>query len=130
APKYRAADTVVRKLIDLNKPWDQVEKAVDAAKRAIKADEGDEDKAKEKSEKEAARQRRAKGEEQLAEAEERKKGVTQYYEVEMDRKSVHMTHEGVAAAQDEAGVGSFYVGGNMEWPHLMEQSLRAHVVYE
>ena len=29
-----------------------------------------------------------------------------------------------------AGVGSFYVGNNMEWPHLMEQSLRAHVAYE
>src|SRR5204863_6202386 len=82
APKYRAADAVARKVIELGMPWDQVEKAVDAAKRAIKAAEGDEDKVKEKSEKEAARQRRAKGEEQLAEAEERKKGVTQYYEVE------------------------------------------------
>jgi len=29
-----------------------------------------------------------------------------------------------------AGVGSFYVGSNMEWPHLMEQALRAHVVFE
>src|SRR5437870_2468732 len=48
----------------------------------------------------------------------------------MDRKTVHMTHEGIAAAQEEAGVGSFYVGNNMEWPHLMEQALRAHVVYE
>ncbi len=27
-------------------------------------------------------------------------------------------------------MGSFYVGDNMEWPHLMEQALRAHVVYE
>ncbi len=27
-------------------------------------------------------------------------------------------------------MGSFYVGNNMEWPHLMEQSMRAHVVYE
>src|SRR6201999_3122981 len=45
-------------------------------------------------------------------------------------KSVHLTHEGIAAAQEAAGVGSFYVGNNMEWPHLMEQSLRAHVVYE
>ena len=27
-------------------------------------------------------------------------------------------------AQDAAGVGSFYVGNNMEWPHLMEQALR------
>ena len=25
----------------------------------------------------------------------------------------------VAAAQEAAGVGSFYVGNNMEWPHLM-----------
>src|SRR5215207_1948552 len=48
----------------------------------------------------------------------------------MARKSDHLTHEGIAAAQDAAGVGSFYVGNNMEWPHLMEQSLRAHVVYE
>ena len=50
--------------------------------------------------------------------------------MELDRKSVHLTHEGVAAAQEAAGVGSFYVGANMEWPHLMEQAMRAHVVYE
>src|SRR5205823_6731485 len=66
----------------------------------------------------------------LAEGEAKKTGITQYYEVELDRKSVHLTHEGIAAAQDAAGVGSFYVGNNMEWPHLMEQALRAHVVYE
>jgi preprotein translocase subunit SecA len=130
APKYRAADAVARKLIELNKPWTQAEKAVDAAKRAIKAAEGDEDKAKEKAEKEKARQRKADAEKQLEEAEAKKSGLTQYYEVELDRKTVHMTHEGIAAAQEAAGVGSFYVGSNMEWPHLMEQSLRAHVVYE
>src|SRR5688572_28827810 len=130
APKYRAADAVARKLIELNKPWTQAEKAVDAAKRAIKAAEGDEDKAKDKAEKEKARQRRAEAEKQLEEAEARKAGLTQYYEVELDRKTAHMTHDGIAAAQEAAGVGSFYVGSNMEWPHLMEQSLRAHVVYE
>jgi preprotein translocase subunit SecA len=27
-------------------------------------------------------------------------------------------------------VGSFFVGENMEWPHLMENAMRAHVVYE
>ena len=43
---------------------------------------------------------------------------------------MHLTHEGIAAAQDAAGVGSFYVGSNMEWPHLMEQAMRAHVVYQ
>jgi preprotein translocase subunit SecA len=131
APKYRAADAVARKVIELNKPWDAAEKAVDTAKRAIKAAKGDEDKAKgDKQAVEAARSRRAEAEKALVEAEAKKEGLTQHYEVEMDRKSVHLTHEGIAAAQDAAGVGSFYVGTNMEWPHLMEQSLRAHVVYE
>ncbi|MGH7213701.1 MAG: hypothetical protein ACREIT_02910 [Tepidisphaeraceae bacterium] len=130
APKYRAADEVARKVIALHKPFSEVEKAVDAAKRAIKAAEGDEDKASAKEEREAARQRAAAAQKQLEDAEKRKEGVTQYYEVELDRKSVHLTHDGIAAAQDAAGVGSFFVGANMEWPHLMEQSMRAHVVYE
>ncbi len=130
APKYRAADTVARKVIELNKPWDEVEKKIDQAKRAVKSAEGDEDKGENKDQKEKARQRRAAAEAQLAEAEKLKEGVTQYYETELDRKTVHLTHEGIAAAQEAAGVGSFYVGNNMEWPHLMEQSLRAHVVYE
>ena len=130
APKYRAADVVARKVMELHKPYAQAEKRVDAAKRAIKAAEGDEEKADSKEEKEKARQRKAKAEEELVHAEEELKKYTQYYEVELDRKSVHLTHEGIAAAQDAAGVGSFYVGNNMEWPHLMEQSMRAHVVYE
>ncbi len=128
--KYRAADVVARKIMELSQPWDQAEKAVDAAKRTIKSAEGDLDKARDKAEKERARKRREEGEKQLAEAEARKEGLTQYYEAELDKKQVHLTHEGVAAAQDAAGVGSFYVGNNMEWPHLMEQALRAHVVYE
>jgi preprotein translocase subunit SecA len=130
APKYRAADAVARAVIEKSKAWDTVERAVDAAKRAIKTAEGDEDRVKDKGEKEAARKRRAEAEKALEEAEKRKEGLTQYYEVERDKKSVHLTHEGIAAAQEAAGVGSFYVGNNMEWPHLMEQALRAHVVYE
>jgi preprotein translocase subunit SecA len=130
APKYRAADGVARKVIELNKPWDAVEREVDRWKRAIKAAEGDEDKARDKDEKEAARKRQEEAKAKLEETEKKKVGLTQYYEVELDRKSVHLTHEGIAAAQEFAGVGSFYVGNNMEWPHLMEQALRAHVVYE
>ena len=116
--------------MELHKPYAAAEAAEDAAKRAIKSAEGDEDKAKNSAEKESARKRQAEAKEQLAVAEKRKAGETQYYEVELDRKSVHLSHEGIAAAQDAAGVGSFYVGNNMEWPHLMEQSMRAHVVYE
>ncbi len=133
AAKYRAADVVARKVIELNKSWNAADAAADAAKRAIKAAEGDEDRAKTKGDKqgvEAARLRKRNAEAALSDAEKRKEGLTQYYEVELDRKSVHLTHEGIAAAQDAAGVGSFFVGNNMEWPHLMEQSMRAHVVYE
>jgi preprotein translocase subunit SecA len=130
APKYQRADVVARKVIELNRPWDEVEKEVDHWKRAIKAAEGDEDKARDKSEKEAARKRQEEARAKLEQTEKKKVGLTQFYEVELDRKSVHLTHEGIAAAQEAAGVGSFYVGNNMEWPHLMEQALRAHVVYE
>ncbi|MGA2440369.1 MAG: hypothetical protein ABSH08_05395, partial [Tepidisphaeraceae bacterium] len=130
AAKYRAADVVARKVMELHKPYGAAEAAEDAAKRAVKAAEGDEDKAKNSAEKEQARARQEQSKRQLEEATRRKEGLTQYYEVELDRKSVHLTHEGIAAAQDAAGVGSFYVGNNMEWPHLMEQSMRAHVVYE
>jgi preprotein translocase subunit SecA len=128
--KYLAADKVARAVIEKAKPWDAAEKACDDAKRAIKASQGDEDHVKTKEEKEAARKRGAAAQKQLEEAEKLKEGLTQYYEVERDRKSVHLTHEGIAAAQEAAGVGSFYIGNNMEWPHLMEQALRAHVVYE
>jgi len=50
--------------------------------------------------------------------------------VQLERKNVGLTHDGVQAAQDEAKIGSFYVGANMDRPHIIEQSLRAHVVYE
>ena len=58
AAKYRAADAVARAVIEKSKPWDTVERAVDAAKRAIKSAEGDEDRVKSKEEKEAARKRK------------------------------------------------------------------------
>jgi preprotein translocase subunit SecA len=131
AEKYRRADAVARRIVELNKPWDANAKIIEAAKRAIKAAEGDMDKYKGKADMVAAAlKRKEEAQRQLDEAEGKKAGLTQYYEVELDRKSAHLTHEGISAAQEVAGVGSFYVGDNMEWPHLMDQSMRAHVVYE
>ncbi|HWL92684.1 MAG TPA: SEC-C metal-binding domain-containing protein [Phycisphaerae bacterium] len=52
-----------------------------------------------------------------------------YYVVAKERKSVSLTHAGVSIAQEQLGVGSLYVGDNMEWPHLVENSVRAHIVY-
>ena len=61
---------------------------------------------------------------------EARRRLEPYYELQLDKKSAYLTHEGVTVAQDIAGVGSFYVGANMDWPHLMEQSLKAHLVYK
>ena len=128
--KYMAADIVARKIMELHKPYAAVEIECDQWKRAIKAAQGDMDKTKTKEEKAAVIAREKDAIQKLAEAEEKKLGLVQYYEVELDKKSVHLTHEGIAAAQEAAGVGSFYVGENVIWPHLMEQAMRAYVVYE
>ncbi|MEK6643035.1 MAG: SEC-C metal-binding domain-containing protein, partial [Planctomycetota bacterium] len=54
----------------------------------------------------------------------------QFYVVRREGKSVHVTHEGITVAQEQLGVGSLFVGANMEWPHLIENSVKAHVTYE
>jgi preprotein translocase subunit SecA len=66
----------------------------------------------------------------LPELEAQRDRFTQYYEVELDKKKATITHYGIAEAQKEAGVGSFYVGDNIDIPHLLEQSIRAHTVYQ
>ncbi len=57
-------------------------------------------------------------------------GHKQFYVVSKERKHVAVTHDGITVAQEQLGVGSLYVGSNMEWPHLIENAVRAHVVYE
>jgi preprotein translocase subunit SecA len=57
-------------------------------------------------------------------------GHTQYFVVELDRKSAHMTEHGAKAAQAELGIGTFYDGRNMNWPHHIDNALRAHLCYE
>ena len=130
AVRYRAADEVSRKILELHKPYGVIEREVGEAKRDIKASQGDLDKADGKPAREAATARVNAATKRLEEIDIRKQGITAYYETELDKKSVHLSHEGIAAAQEFAGVGSFYVGDNVDWPHLMEQSLRAHVIYE
>jgi preprotein translocase subunit SecA len=44
--------------------------------------------------------------------------------------TVNLTDEGVRAAEKLAGVESFYTAGNMEWPHLIDNSLKAHFLYK
>ena len=50
--------------------------------------------------------------------------------VQRDRKQAQITHDGVTFAQEALDIGSLYAGANVEWPHLIENALRAHKVYE
>ena len=44
--------------------------------------------------------------------------------------SVHLTEEGVREGERLAGVESFYTAGNMQWPHLIDNALKAHHLYK
>ncbi len=44
--------------------------------------------------------------------------------------NVNLTDEGVRHAEKLAGVESFYTAGNMEWPHLIDNALKAHHLYK
>ena len=52
------------------------------------------------------------------------------FEVNEKEHSAHLTDEGVRTAENLAGVESFYTAGNMEWPHLIDNSLKAHHLYK
>ena len=57
-------------------------------------------------------------------------GHKQFFVVEQDRKSAHMTEHGAKAAQQDLGIGTFYDSANMNWPHYLDNALRAHKVYQ
>jgi len=52
------------------------------------------------------------------------------FEVKEKEHTCHMTDEGIRHAEQLAGVESFYTAGNMEWPHLLDNALKAHHLYK
>jgi preprotein translocase subunit SecA len=128
-PRYQLADELAKKLVELQKPWQGIEDQVTLCKETMKGLEGDIRQTREKSEVPALQKKLKDAEAALPELESKRDQNIQYYELEMDRKSAHLTHDGIAEAQKMAGVGSFYVDENMDIPHLLEQSLRAYAVY-
>ncbi len=54
---------------------------------------------------------------------------TSYFEVKEKEHTCHLTDEGIRKAEELAGVESFYTAGNMEWPHLIDNALKAHHLY-
>ena len=53
-----------------------------------------------------------------------------HFEVKEKEHSAHLTEDGVREAEKLAGVESFYTAGNMHWPHLIDNSLKAHHLYK
>lgn len=51
------------------------------------------------------------------------------FEVKEKERTAHLTEPGVRRAEQLAEVDSFYTAGNMEWPHLIDNALKAHHLY-
>ncbi len=130
SPRYDLADRLARHLVERQKPWTEGNEKVEKCKMRIKGFEGDirqaRDKAQIPSLQEGLRQAKA----ELPVLEQARDKFVQYFEVKMERKSAHLTHEGVSEAQRVAQIGSLYVDENIDLPHLLEQSIRAYTVYE
>ncbi|MCP4890406.1 MAG: preprotein translocase subunit SecA [Planctomycetaceae bacterium] len=52
-----------------------------------------------------------------------------HFSVDEKQHNVTLTDEGVREAEKLAGVESFYTAGNMEWPHLIDNALKARHLY-
>ncbi len=129
-PRYDLADQLARHLVQMNKPWDDADTRVEECKKAIKGTEGDIRNARDRSKVPELEQKLAELRGRLPQLEVERDRHERYYETELERKAVNLTHQGVAEAQKKAGLGSFYVGENTDLPHLLQNALKAHVIFE
>ncbi|HVT30560.1 MAG TPA: preprotein translocase subunit SecA, partial [Lacipirellulaceae bacterium] len=53
-----------------------------------------------------------------------------HFEVKEKEHTANLTDDGVREAERIAGVESFYTAGNMQWPHLIDNALKAHHLYK
>ncbi len=130
APRYDMADQIARHLVTRQRDWDAADHKVKQAELRLKGLEGDIRNAREKSKIPAMKQEMDALRKQLPELEKDRDRFTQYYEVEAEKKQATLTHEGISEAQKMAGIGSFYVGANIDFPHLLSNAIRAHTVYK
>ncbi len=129
-PRYELADQLARHLMQKQRDWDAANQRLTEAQLRLKGLEGDIRNTADKATIPAMKAEMEQLRQQLPTLEEARDRHTQFYEVERDKKAAHLTHDGIAEAQKVANIGSFYVGNNMDMPHLLENSLRAHAVYQ
>jgi preprotein translocase subunit SecA len=129
-PRYELADRIARQLVDRQKPWTAADEAVQACRIEISGLEGDVRNARDRAKVPELKRSLQAARERLPRLEKERDAHKQFFEVELDKKKAVLTHDGIGEAQRIAGMGSFYVGENIDMPHLLEQSIRAHVVYQ
>jgi preprotein translocase subunit SecA len=129
-PRYQLADQLARHLVEKQREWDTADARVQSCLVEISGLEGDIRNARDKAKVPALKDRLDAARNRLPQLEADRDRFTRFYEVEMDKKRATLTHEGTAEAQRKAGVGSFYVGDNIDLPHLLENAIRAHAVYQ
>ncbi len=129
-PRYDLADRLARELVERQKDWNKADQRVQSCLVEISGLEGDIRNAREKGKVPELKQKLEEAKSKLPQLEAERDRFIQFYEVEMDKKRATLTHEGISEAQKIAGIGSFYVGDNIDVPHLLEQSIRAHTVYQ
>ncbi|MBI1380483.1 MAG: preprotein translocase subunit SecA [Planctomycetaceae bacterium] len=52
-----------------------------------------------------------------------------HFEIKEKERQAALTEEGIEFAEKALGVNSFYEAGNTDWPHYLENSIRAHHLY-
>jgi len=129
-PRYEMADNLARHLVQVQKEWNQADQRVQSCTVEISGVEGDIRNARDKAKISGLKQKLEAAQARLPQLEAERDRFTQFYEVELDKKKATLTHDGIAEAQRKANLGSFYVGENIDVPHLLEQSIRAHTVYQ
>ena len=55
--------------------------------------------------------------------------VDEHYEVKEKERTASLLETGIEEAEKMVGVDSFYTPGNEDWPHYIENALRAHGLY-
>ncbi|MCP3903855.1 MAG: preprotein translocase subunit SecA [Planctomycetes bacterium] len=130
APRYELANRLSLELVEAQAEWNRADQRVQSCHVETSGLEGDIRNARDKDKASALKDKFDAARERLPELEAERDRHTQYYEVELDKKRATLTHDGIEEAQRRAGLGSFYVGDNIDVPHLLEQSIRAHTVYQ
>jgi preprotein translocase subunit SecA len=129
-PRYDLADRLARHLVEKQKPWQAAEDELTECQLKIKSIEGDLRQLSDAARKPELLKALADAKAALPGLQRERSKHVQYYETKPERKQAFVTHDGISEAQRVAGIGSFYVDQNMDLPHLLEQSVRAHTVYQ